>query len=135
MTEWKEAKEYQEITYHKGDGIARIAFNRPEVRNAFTPLTVNELIEAFQNAWNDNAIGVVLFTGNGPAKDGKYAFCSGGDQRVRGDAARTIGANYGFRFQYRHPGNRWRRSVNRSGQLCAEDLRRDGASRAALKGK
>ena len=86
MTDWKEAKQYQDITYHKADRMARIAFNRPEVRNAFRPETVDELIDAFNNAWADSEVGVVLFTGNGPAKDGKYAFCSGGDQRVRGEA-------------------------------------------------
>ena len=86
MTEWIQAKEYQDITYHKADGMARIAFNRPEVRNAFRPTTVFELIEAFSEAWEDQNVGVVLFTGNGPAKDGKYAFCSGGDQKVRGES-------------------------------------------------
>jgi len=86
MTDWIEVKKYNDITYHKADGMARIAFNRPEVRNAFRPKTINEVIEAFDDAWEDSSIGVVLFTGNGPAKDGKYAFCSGGDQRVRGDA-------------------------------------------------
>jgi len=86
MTNWIEAKPYEDITYHKADGMARIAFNRPEIRNAFRPKTVFELIEAFNNAWEDAEIGVVLFTGNGPAKDGKYAFCSGGDQKVRGDS-------------------------------------------------
>ncbi|HRV95469.1 MAG TPA: 1,4-dihydroxy-2-naphthoyl-CoA synthase [Anaerolineae bacterium] len=86
MTEWIQAKEYQDITYHKADGMARIAFNRPEVRNAFRPTTVFELIEAFSDAWEDQNVGVVLFTGNGPAKDGKYAFCSGGDQKVRGES-------------------------------------------------
>jgi naphthoate synthase len=83
---WTTAKEYQDITYQKADGIARIAFNRPEVRNAFRPDTIKEMIEAFENAWEDTRIGVVLLTGNGPAKDGKYSFCSGGDQRVRGNA-------------------------------------------------
>src|SRR5690606_26441633 len=58
----------------------------PESRNAFTPLTIDEMIDAFRHAWMDPEIGVVLLTGNGPAKDGKYAFCSGGDQRVRGYA-------------------------------------------------
>jgi len=86
MTDWIEVKKYNDITYHKADGMARIAFNRPEIRNAFRPKTINEVIEAFDDAWEDSSIGVVLFTGNGPAKDGKYAFCSGGDQRVRGDA-------------------------------------------------
>ncbi|MBI3170597.1 MAG: 1,4-dihydroxy-2-naphthoyl-CoA synthase [Chloroflexi bacterium] len=86
MTNWIQVKEYQDITYHKADGMARIAFNRPEVRNAFRPDTIKEMIEAFENAWEDTRIGVVLLTGNGPAKDGKYSFCSGGDQKVRGNA-------------------------------------------------
>ena len=86
MTDWQIVKEYSEITYHRADGMARIAFNRPESRNAFTPLTIDEMIDAFRHAWMDQAIGVVLLTGNGPALDGKYAFCSGGDQRVRGTA-------------------------------------------------
>lgn len=86
MTQWQQVKAYEDITYHKADGMARIAFNRPEVRNAFRPKTVFELIDAFSRVWEDQAVGVVLFTGNGPAKDGKYAFCSGGDQKVRGDA-------------------------------------------------
>ncbi len=86
MVEWVKVKDYQDITYHKAEGMARIAFNRPEVRNAFRPLTIQEMIEAFENAWEDPRIGVILLTGNGPASDGKYAFCSGGDQRVRGSA-------------------------------------------------
>ncbi len=86
MVEWVKVKDYQDITYHKAEGMARIAFNRPEVRNAFRPLTIQEMIEAFENAWEDPRIGVILLTGNGPASDGKYAFCSGGDQRVRGNA-------------------------------------------------
>lgn len=86
MTDWIQVKDYQDITYHKADGMARIAFNRPEVRNAFRPATIFELIEAFSDAWEDQSVGVVLFTGNGPAKDGKYAFCSGGDQKVRGES-------------------------------------------------
>lgn len=83
---WKTAKEYEDITYMKADGIARIAFNRPEVRNAFRPKTIFEMFEAFLDAREDTSIGCVLLTGEGPAKDGKYAFCSGGDQRIRGDA-------------------------------------------------
>lgn len=86
MTNWIEAKPYEDITYQKADGMARIAFNRPERRNAFRPKTINEMIEAFELAWEDPEVGVILFTGNGPAKDGKYAFCSGGDQAVRGHA-------------------------------------------------
>lgn len=84
--DWVEVKSYQDITYHKGDGVARIAFNRPEVRNAFRPETIDEMIDAFMHVWHDPEVGVVLLTGNGPAADGKYAFCSGGDQRVRGHA-------------------------------------------------
>ena len=84
--DWKRVREYEDITYHKSDGVARIAFDRPEVRNAFRPETLLELQEAFKDAGEDTSIGVVLLTGNGPAQDGKYAFCSGGDQRVRGDA-------------------------------------------------
>lgn len=86
MTDWQVVKEYSDITYHKADGMARIAFNRPESRNAFRPLTIDEMIDAFRHVWMDQEVGVVLLTGNGPAEDGKYAFCSGGDQRVRGHA-------------------------------------------------
>jgi len=67
------------------DGIAKITINRPEVRNAFRPETIIEMFEAFSDAREDQSIGVVLLTGYGPSKDGKYAFCSGGDQRIRGD--------------------------------------------------
>ncbi|MEX0680887.1 MAG: 1,4-dihydroxy-2-naphthoyl-CoA synthase [Balneolales bacterium] len=83
---WKTVKPFKDITYKKADGIARIAFNRPEVRNAFRPQTIFEMYEAFADAREDTGIGVVLLTGEGPAKDGKYAFCSGGDQKIRGDA-------------------------------------------------
>lgn len=83
---WQTAKEYEDITYKKREGVARIAFNRPEVRNAFRPKTVFELIDAFEDARNDGAIGVVLLSGEGPSsKDGGWAFCSGGDQRARGN--------------------------------------------------
>jgi naphthoate synthase len=82
---WKKVKDYEDIIYEKMDGIAKITINRPEVRNAFRPETVNEMYEAFLDAREDPQIGVVLLTGKGPAKDGKYAFCSGGDQRIRGD--------------------------------------------------
>jgi len=83
---WKTAKEYQDITYKKYNGVARIAFNRPEVRNAFRPQTVSELLDAFYDAQEDLNIGVVLLSGEGPSpKDGGWAFCSGGDQRARGN--------------------------------------------------
>jgi naphthoate synthase len=93
MTNWQEVKPYEDITYHKADGMARIAFDRPEIRNAFRPQTIDEMIEAFRDAWMDNSIGVVLLTGNGPSpKDGKWAFCAGGDQSVRGHAG-YVGAD------------------------------------------
>ena len=82
-------EKFTDVTYHHStDGrIARVAFNRPEVRNAFRPKTVDELYRAFDNAHQNSAIGVVLVTGNGPsAKDGGWAFSSGGDQRIRGRA-------------------------------------------------
>ena len=83
--DWQTVKEYEDITFQKAEGIARIAFDRPEVRNAFRPETIDEMIEAFQAAWTDPQVAVVLLTGNGPSpKDGKWAFSSGGDQRVRG---------------------------------------------------
>ncbi|MBC9928330.1 MULTISPECIES: 1,4-dihydroxy-2-naphthoyl-CoA synthase [unclassified Leucobacter] len=78
---------YTDITAHLSlDGrIARIAFNRPEVRNAFRPHTVDELYDALERARVNSKVGVVLLTGNGPSqKDGGWAFCSGGDQRIRG---------------------------------------------------
>lgn len=84
--DWKTVGDYGDITYRKSHGVARIAINRPEVRNAFRPETLLELQEAFRDAGEDPEIGVVLFTGEGPAADGKYAFCSGGDQRVRGES-------------------------------------------------
>lgn len=82
---WQVVKEYEDILYHKrADGVAKITINRPHKRNAFRPKTVMELYEAFSNVREDPRIGVVLFTGAGPHSDGKYAFCAGGDQSVRG---------------------------------------------------
>lgn len=82
---WKTAKSFEDITYKKCDGVARIAFNRPDVRNAFRPKTVGELYTAFLDAREDTSIGVVLFSAEGPSsKDGVYSFCSGGDQKTRG---------------------------------------------------
>ncbi|MFA7447147.1 MAG: 1,4-dihydroxy-2-naphthoyl-CoA synthase [Weeksellaceae bacterium] len=82
---WEIIKEYEDITFKKCEGVARIAFNRPEVRNAFRPKTVFELLDAFTLAEEDREVGVILLTGEGPSKkDGGWAFCSGGDQRVRG---------------------------------------------------
>ena len=84
--DWNIAKSYDDILYHKADGIAKITINRPHKRNAFRPKTVFELYDAFIDAREDPSLGVVLLTGAGPHTDGKYAFCSGGDQSVRGKA-------------------------------------------------
>jgi len=82
--DWKTVKEFDDITFKKSNGVARIAFNRPEIRNAFRPKTLFELQEAFLDVREDQSIGVVLLSGEGPSpKDGKWAFCSGGDQNVR----------------------------------------------------
>ncbi|MEW6050648.1 MAG: 1,4-dihydroxy-2-naphthoyl-CoA synthase [Candidatus Zixiibacteriota bacterium] len=78
---WREAGKYTDIRYHKGEGIARITINRPEVRNAFRPQTVTEMSHALADAREDESIGVVILTG-----EGDKAFCSGGDQRIRGEA-------------------------------------------------
>jgi naphthoate synthase len=93
-TQWAEVPGFEsltDITYHlsAGEGlegcVARVAFNRPEVRNAFRPHTVDELYDALEDARTNPRVGVVLLTGNGPSpKDGGWAFCSGGDQRIRG---------------------------------------------------
>ena len=82
---WKTVREFEDITYKKCDGVARIAFNRPDVRNAFRPKTTKELIEAFYDAQEDTSIGVVLLSAEGPSsKDGIWRFCSGSDQKDRG---------------------------------------------------
>jgi naphthoate synthase len=84
-----EGFDFTDITYHRADDapVLRIAFDRPEVRNAFRPHTVDELFAAFDHARMSSDVGAVLLTGNGPSpKDGGWAFCSGGDQRIRGRA-------------------------------------------------
>jgi naphthoate synthase len=78
---WNRAREFQDILYEKAEGIAKITINRPEARNAFRPRTVQEMIGAFDDAREDPDVGVIVLTGAGGE-----AFCSGGDQRVRGDA-------------------------------------------------
>jgi naphthoate synthase len=83
---WKAARTYSDILYHKADGIAKVTINRPAKRNAFRPETVSQMYDAFTDAREDASIGVVLLTGAGPHTDGKYAFCAGGDQSVRGSA-------------------------------------------------
>ncbi|MFZ9706416.1 MAG: 1,4-dihydroxy-2-naphthoyl-CoA synthase [Ilumatobacteraceae bacterium] len=86
---WKQVQgfDFRDITYHRSvdSGTVRVAFNRPEVRNAFRPQTVDELFVALDHARQTPDVGCVLLTGNGPSpKDGGWAFCSGGDQRIRG---------------------------------------------------
>jgi naphthoate synthase len=88
-SEWTAVKgfDFKDITYHRHVrlGFVRVAFNRPEVRNAFRPQTVDELLLALEHARTSADVGVVMITGNGPSpKDGGWAFCSGGDQRIRG---------------------------------------------------
>ncbi len=78
---WVTAGKFSDIQYHKADGIAKITINRPEVRNAFRPLTVTEMAQALADAREDQSIGVVILTGQG-----EKAFCSGGDQKIRGDS-------------------------------------------------
>ncbi|MBD3224691.1 MAG: 1,4-dihydroxy-2-naphthoyl-CoA synthase [Caldithrix sp.] len=77
---WKSSKEYTDIKYDKAEGIAKITINRPQVRNAFRPLTVQEMSDAMDDARRDENIGVIILTG-----EGEKAFCSGGDQKIRGD--------------------------------------------------
>jgi len=79
--QWQTCHEYEDIKYQKWNGIAKITINRPEVRNAFRPLTVDEMSHALQNARYDDQIGVIILTG-----EGRDAFCSGGDQRIRKEA-------------------------------------------------
>ncbi len=79
--EWAACGDYEEIRYHKAESIAKITINRPHRRNAFTPLTVDEMRHAVQDARMDTGVGVIVLTG-----EGDLAFCSGGDQGIRGDA-------------------------------------------------
>jgi naphthoate synthase len=78
--DWRAAGDYQDIRYELAEGIAKVTIDRPEVRNAFRPETLIELSDAFERAREDTSVGVIILTGEGP-----LAFCSGGDQRVRGD--------------------------------------------------
>jgi len=83
---WEDQGPYEDILFYKSvDGIAKIAINRPEKRNAFRPKTIDELLDAFNKVKYDETIGVVLFTGEGPDKKGVFSFCSGGDQGIRGE--------------------------------------------------
>ncbi len=92
---WEVARKFDDITYKKCGNVARIAFNRPNVRNAFRPKTTSELLAAFHDAQEDVNIGVVLLSAEGPsAKDGVFSFCSGGDQTVRGHQGYVGDDNY-----------------------------------------
>src|SRR5512132_3868586 len=91
--DWRPAGEYEDIRYEVADGIAKITIDRPEVRNAFRPETVIELSDALERAREDTSIGVIVLTGEGP-----LAFCSGGDQRVRGDSGYAAGGAQVGRF-------------------------------------
>ncbi|UNU75062.1 1,4-dihydroxy-2-naphthoyl-CoA synthase [Corynebacterium pseudodiphtheriticum] len=103
-TQWRTVAGFEDltdITYHRHvgntrrDGIVRIAFDRPEVRNAFRPHTVDELYRALDHARRTPDVGTVLLTGNGPSpKDGGWAFCSGGDQRIRGRSGYRYATNH-----------------------------------------
>ena len=86
QVQWQTAKTYEDIIYQKWQGIAKITINRPHKRNAFRPKTVFEMYDAFVDAREDRSVGVILLTGAGPHTDGKYAFCAGGDQSIRGKA-------------------------------------------------
>ena len=86
IPDWQSVGNYEDIRFEKAEGIAKITINRPECRNAFRPLTVNEMREAFQLARNDNDVGVIVLTG-----EGDLAFCAGGDQKIRGDAGYSDG--------------------------------------------
>ncbi|MBK4349017.1 1,4-dihydroxy-2-naphthoyl-CoA synthase [Lacisediminihabitans changchengi] len=106
-----------DITYHHdlSGRIARIAFNRPEVRNAFRPQTVDELARTLTDAHLNSTIGVVLLTGNGPSpKDGGWAFCSGGDQRIRGRNG----------YQYADPSTSSGQAASSSGRLHILEVQR-----------
>ena len=112
--EWITAKEYEDITYKKRNGVARIAFNRPEVRNAFRPTTVFELYEALSDAREDRDIGVILLSGEGPSpKDGVYALCS----------RKTIGTHHGSRSRDKHKSNRLKRRDTFDVQYGIRNLR------------
>jgi naphthoate synthase len=91
--DWERAGDYEDIRYEIADGIAKITIDRPEVRNAFRPETLTEMSEALERAREDTSVGVIVLTGEGP-----LAFCSGGDQNVRGDTGYMAGGASVGRF-------------------------------------
>src|SRR5215213_11025588 len=90
---WQRAGDYEDIRYETADGIAKITIDRPEVRNAFRPETLIEISTALERAREDTDVGVIILTGEGP-----LAFCSGGDQNVRGDTGYVAGGHAVGRF-------------------------------------
>src|SRR5688500_2850425 len=91
---------FQDILYDVSEGVATITINRPEVYNAFRPETIDEMIEAFESAWHDRSVGVVVLTGAGDK-----AFCTGGDQKARGTTGDAYGGKYtgiGLRVEELH---------------------------------
>ncbi|HSP80518.1 MAG TPA: 1,4-dihydroxy-2-naphthoyl-CoA synthase [Myxococcaceae bacterium] len=115
---WREVEgfSFEDITYHRAvdHGTVRVAFNRPEVRNAFRPKTVDELYTALEHARTSSDVGCVLITGNGPSpKDGGWAFCSGGDQRIRGKD--------GYKYEGAEPG---KADLGRMGRLHILEVQR-----------
>ncbi|HSN97223.1 MAG TPA: 1,4-dihydroxy-2-naphthoyl-CoA synthase [Candidatus Nanopelagicales bacterium] len=118
---WREVPglAFEDITYHRAvdQGTVRIAFNRPEVRNAFRPRTVDELFTALDHARMTTDVGCVLLTGNGPSpKDGGWAFCSGGDQRIRGKD--------GYKYEGTDPGQPGQPDPGRLGRLHILEVQR-----------
>jgi naphthoate synthase len=91
--DWRSAGDYEDIRYELAEGIAKVTINRPEVRNAFRPETLVEISDALERAREDTSVGVIILTGEGP-----LAFCSGGDQRVRGDTGYVAGGAAVGRF-------------------------------------
>ncbi|WP_411701431.1 1,4-dihydroxy-2-naphthoyl-CoA synthase [Conyzicola sp.] len=128
---WKPVDGFEaltDVTYHHDTAgrVARIAFNRPEVRNAFRPHTVDELYRALDDARQNSRIGVVLLTGNGPsAKDGGWAFCSGGDQRIRGrDGYLYEAPDPAGNFDTRPPASGATQSAGATGRLHILEVQR-----------
>lgn len=118
-SQWSEVEgfDFQDITYHraKNQGTVRIAFHRPDVRNAFRPQTVDELYTALEHARMTSDVGVVLLTGNGPSpKDGGWAFSSGGDQRIRGKDG----------YKYEEKSNQGKVDLARLGRLHILEVQR-----------
>ena len=88
LADWREVRDYEDISYHKAEGIARIAFDRPNIRNAFRPKTIDEMTEAVLHAWHDGEVGVLWITANGPQRERRRLVIL---RRRRSKGARTLG--------------------------------------------